>query len=67
MDHAMRDIERAIEALTPAQQEELYVWLEQRYSRSIDAQLKVNLDAGRMDDRINRAVADHRAGRTEPL
>jgi hypothetical protein len=67
MDRTLLDIERAIDALTPEQIEELYLWLDQRYSQIIDAQLKADLDAGRMDERINRALADHKAGRTQPL
>jgi len=67
MDRTIQDIEDAIDALTPQQREELYLWLDQQYSHPIDAQLKADLDAGRIDDRINRALADHQAGRTEPL
>jgi hypothetical protein len=52
---------RAIDAHTPQQIEELYVWLDQRHPQPIDAQLKADLDAGRIDDRINRALADHKA------
>ncbi len=62
-----QEIEHAIDTLTPQQVEELYVWLDQRYPQAIDAQLKADLDAGRIDDRINRALADHRAGNTQPL
>ncbi len=47
--------------------EELYVWLDQRHPQPTDAQLKADLDAGRIDDRINRALADHKAGNTQPL
>jgi hypothetical protein len=32
-----------------------------------DVQLKTAIEAGRFDDRISRAIADHKAGRTEPL
>jgi hypothetical protein len=63
----VQEIERAIDALTPQQMEELYAWLEQRHPQPIDAQLKADLDAGRIDDRINRALADHRAGNTRAL
>jgi hypothetical protein len=63
----VQEIERAIDALTPQQLEELYQWLDQHYPQPIDAQLKADLDAGRIDDRINRALADHKAGRTQPL
>jgi hypothetical protein len=61
--NTLREIERAIDALTPQQVEELYVWLDQRHPQPIDAQLKADLDAGRIDDRINRALADHKASR----
>lgn len=67
MDRTLLEIERAIDALTPEQIEELYLWLDQRYSQHIDAQLKADLEAGRIDERINRALADHKAGRTQPL
>jgi hypothetical protein len=63
----VQEIERAIDTLTPQQMEELYVWLDQRHPQPIDAQLKADLDAGRIDDRINRALADHKAGNTQPL
>jgi len=56
----VQEIERAIDALTPQQRDELSLWFDQPYPRVID-------DAGRLDNRINRAVADHKAGRTQPL
>ena len=65
--NTVQEIERAIDALTPQQMEELYVWLDQRHPQPIDAQLKADLDAGRIDNRISRALADHRAGNTQPL
>jgi hypothetical protein len=65
--NTVHEIERAIDALTPQQVEELYEWLEQRHPQPIDAQLKADLDAGRIDNRINRALADHKAGNTQPL
>ena len=67
MDRTIQDIEDAIDALTPQQREELYLWFDKHYPQPIDAQLKADLDAGRIDDRINRALADHKAGRTRPL
>jgi hypothetical protein len=64
--YTLQEIERAIDALTPQQTEELYVWLDQRHPQPIDAQLKADFEAGRIDDRINRAFADHKAGNTHP-
>ena len=65
--NTLQEIERAIDALTPQQIEELCVWLDKRHPQPIDAQLKADLDAGRIDDRIHRALADHKAGNTKPL
>jgi len=65
--NTVQEIERAIDALTPQQMEELYVWLDQRHPQPIDAQLKADLDAGRIDNRISRALADHKAGNIHPL
>jgi hypothetical protein len=65
--NTVQEIERAIDALTPDQREELYVWLDEHYLQSGDMQLKAAIDAGRFDDRIARALANHKAGRTEPL
>ena len=67
MDSAIQEIERAIEALTPLQQEEILRWLDERHPQSIDTQLGADLEAGRLDDRIHRALTDHSAGRTRQL
>jgi Spy/CpxP family protein refolding chaperone len=65
--NTVQQIERAIDALTPEQREQLYLWLDEHYMPPGNIQLKAAIDAGRFDERIARAVADHRAGRTEPL
>lgn len=59
------EIERAISALSPKELDELYTWMDRNCP--IDVQLKTDLDAGRIDDRIARALADHSAGSTQPL
>jgi hypothetical protein len=65
--NTVREIERAIGALSPHELEELYSWLDEHYPQPTDARIKADLDAGRFDDRINRALDDHKAGRTYPL
>jgi len=65
--HTLQEIKRAIGALSPPEVEELYAWLDQHWPQPIDAQLKADLDAGHMDDRIRRALADHEAGETQLL
>lgn len=66
--NTVKDIETAIEKLEPHEYEELRHWFEQ-YNRPqhIDKQLKDDLEAGRIDNRIDRALADHKAGRTRLL
>jgi hypothetical protein len=65
--NTIQEIEHAIDALTEQQIDELYSWLDRHHPQPIDAQLKADLEAGRIDDRINRALADHRAGNIKPL
>jgi hypothetical protein len=62
-----QEIERAIDSLPPEQLEELSLWFEERYSQTVDERLKADIEAGRFDERIDRAIVDHKAGRTEPL
>ena len=59
----LRDIEKAIDQLAPHDYEELLRWMDER-PQPIDLQLEADLDAGRLDEPIDRAVADHQAGRT---
>ena len=63
----VQEIEHAIDALTPEQREQLYLWLDEHYLQPSDLQLKAAIDAGGFDERIARAVADHKAGGIEPL
>ena len=67
MDSSLEYIERAIDGLTPRQREELSLWFDRQYPQPIDEQLEADLQSGRLDDRINRVLADHQAGRTGSL
>jgi hypothetical protein len=64
---AIKEIERAIGALTPREIEELYVWLEQHCPPPIDARVQSDLAAGRLDTAIQRALDDEKDGRTQSL
>ncbi len=58
--NSLKDIETAISNLTPQEYEELLSWLgEHTPSQPIDLQLKADLEAGRMDERIRRAKASY--------
>jgi hypothetical protein len=59
------EIERAIRALSPGERDELYTWMDE--NSPIDVETKADLDAGRIDGRISRALAHHKAGDTQLL
>jgi hypothetical protein len=63
----VREIEHAIDALTPEQLNELYVWLDQKHPHSIDSRIQSDLAAGRLDRAIQGALDDERKGRVKPL
>jgi len=67
MDSSLQDIERAIDALAPHQREELSLWLDRQYPQPIDEKLETDLHEGRLDELIDRALSDHKAGRTRSL
>lgn len=64
---SIKDIERAIGALTPRGIEELYLWLEQHCPPPIDTRVQSDLAAGRLDTAIQRALDDETNGRVQPL
>ena len=65
--NAIKEIERAIGALTPREIEELYVWLEQHCPPPIDTRVQSDLAAGRLDTAIQRALDDEKDGRIQSL
>jgi hypothetical protein len=46
----IKEIERAIGALTPREVEELYAWLEQHCPSPVDSRVHPDLGARRLDD-----------------
>jgi len=63
----MQDIEHAIGKLTPEELQELYAWLEQNHPQPIDARIGSDLEAGRLDSAIFRALDDENNGRTRSV
>jgi hypothetical protein len=47
--------------------EELYARMDRHYPQRIDARLQSDLAAGRLDARIDRALADYKSENTRPL
>jgi len=60
----VKEIEKAIGALSPLEIAELCVWFEQHYPNPIDARVQSDLVAGRLDSAIQRALDDEKNGRT---
>ena len=67
ISNKVQEIERAIGALAPSELEKLYAWLKHYGPHPIDLQLETDIAAGRIDDRIKRAIADGEAGQPRPL
>ena len=65
--NTVQDIERAIQALSPRELEELYAWLDQHCPQPIDTRIQSDLAAGRLDNAINHALDDEKNGRVQPL
>ena len=63
----IKEIKRAIRALTPPEVEELYAWLEQHCPPPIDTRVQSDLAAGRLDTAIQRALDNEKNGRARPL
>jgi len=63
----VQEIEHAIDALSPEQLDELYLWLDRNHPHPIDTRIRSDLDAGRLDKAIHRALDDEKKGRVQPL
>lgn len=60
-------ITAAIAELPPEQIARIRNWLEERDQNAWDEQIEEDERAGRLDALAERALAEHRAGRTRPL
>jgi hypothetical protein len=60
-------ITAAIAALPREQVEQIRAWLEERAEAEWDAQIEQDERAGRLDTLAERALAEHKAGRTRTL
>ena len=65
--NSLQEIERAIDALTRDEMEQLYAWLDQHHPQPIDMRVQADLEAGKLDTAIQRALDDEKNGRTHPL
>lgn len=63
----VEEITAAIAELPPAQVAQIRAWLDERAAAEWDAQIENDERAGKLDALAERALAEHRAGRTRPL
>ena len=63
----VEEITAAIAELPPDQVAQVRAWLNERAEAEWDAQIEQDERAGRLDALADRALAEHRSGRTRPL
>ena len=63
----VEEITAAIEQLPPDEVDRIRAWLAEYSERLWDEQIEHDERAGRLDTLIDRALEEHRAGRTRPL
>lgn len=63
----VEDITAAIERLSAADVARVREWLTEFSERMWDEQIERDARAGRLDAMIEKALEEHRAGRTRPL
>ena len=63
----LEKIEREIETLAPDELARFRRWFAEYDAANWDAQIEADARSGRLDALADKALADHRAGRTRPL
>jgi hypothetical protein len=67
MSDTLREIEEAIDQLSPSEVHELHAWLRQYHPRSIGIRVQRDSHSGYLDNARAGAVEDEEQGRTTPL
>lgn len=63
----LEKIEQEIAKLSPAEVAKLAEWFADFHADLWDRQIEADATAGRLDTLADRALADHKAGRSKPL
>ena len=63
----VEEITAAIAELSPEEVARIRAWLDERAEAAWDAQIEQDERAGKLDTLAERALAEHRSGRTRPL
>jgi len=67
MARKIEELENEIKQLSPEQLQEFREWYEKFDSDEWDKQIEADAKNGNLDDLANRALADHKAGKSKPL
>jgi hypothetical protein len=63
----LETIEAAVSKLPPADLEKFRDWFDEFSARAWDEQIERDVKAGKLDKLADKALADHKAGRTHEL
>jgi hypothetical protein len=64
---SVKELENAVSVLSPEELQEFRIWFADFEMAQWDRQIEQDSNAGRLDHLINKAMEDHRAGRTTDL
>jgi hypothetical protein len=64
---SVKELEKAVSVLSPEELQEFRIWFADFEMAQWDRQIEQDSNAGRLDHLINKAMEDHRAGRTTDL
>jgi len=65
--NTIKDIERAIEQLSPVEFARLREWIAERDAQLWDEQIASDSASGRLKSLVDTALQEHRTGRSTPL
>lgn len=60
-------LEEAIDKLSPQELAELRVWFVEREAEAWDREIERDATSGQLDERFEKSVTDHRAGRSREI
>jgi hypothetical protein len=63
----LEQIEKSVAELSPEELKAFTAWFEELQAERWDRQIEADAKAGKLDKLAEKALADHRAGRTRPL
>ncbi|CAN5316738.1 hypothetical protein BH10PSE7_BH10PSE7_21730 [soil metagenome] len=63
----LEQIEKAVTALSPEELRTFARWFEEFHADLWDRQIERDVESGRLDAFAEKALAEHRAGKTKPI